>query len=542
MASDASYSSSLGPKDGPPFPVANWYSQTWLLLLTPAWLTWVLSVAFRIGDWSKTYPSIEATYHSLLTMQALLENPLDDHLGLPTVSLGGPENHGIPWGATVPTQSGAYIYTSFPPLPWLLPSLVLKVSGGQVDLVSLFWLGALLGLFSTTLAATCGWLLARNLIRIGSWKGPIFIGFVTGSLYAFTPEVLLSQGALYWPHALAQVFWLVTILGVILVLAELKFRVGKWIVVGGSFLFCITEWSGYIASAGLVVAFGVWSMKRRNSNFVGLASGVFIATVFAAVLTTAHFAAGVGLDPLLRTWEQRFLARSGVSSNPLVLSDGLWSGLGQSLGIGLIVLSVLAVIALGNKDSKPNRVPSDVALTVILLSAIPLLENLLIMQHAVQFSFDRLKWVVPIVLAVAFVVCEYAGKRAAIPIILVTAASLAGLVGYKGQLESLTGFWWPYAQANESAKDWTTSTLGQQYACATFTSNGGVRGYLNTTFGRGIYEWVPDLEAARSLTAIRGGCATVYIVTSGGLVDVPIISQVFVTDSSAVTKQWSYPE
>jgi hypothetical protein len=400
------------------------------------------------------------------------------------------------------------------------------------DLQSLFWLGALLGLVSTTLVSACGWLLARNLVLVRGWKGPIFIGFVTGYLYAFTPEVLLSQGVLYWPHALAQVFWLIVILGLILVLAVPSRRAGPWIVVTGTFLFCMTEWSGYVASAGLVLAFAALGLKRRISRLIWVSCGVLVAAVLAAVLTTAHFSAGIGLDPLLHAWEQRFLARSGASSDPLVLADGLWSGVGQSLGMGLVVLSVLAVIALGSKGRVSSRAASNVAVTVILLSTIPLLENLLILQHAVQFSFDRMKWIVPIGLAIAFVACEYAGKRATIPVALVAAASVAGLAGYAGQLVGLTDYWSPYAQANKTAKDWTALTLGKQYACATFSSNGSVRGYLNITFKRGINESVPGIDAARGLTATRGGCATVYIVADGGLVDVPSISQVTVIDGS----------
>lgn len=197
--------------------------------------------------------------------------------------------------------------------------------------------------------------------------------------------------------------------------------------------------------------FAVIGLKWWIWLLIWVSCGVLTATVLAAVATTAFISAGVGLDPLLHAWNQRFPTRSRASSNPLVLADGLCSGVGQSLDMSLVAISVLAVTPLGSKGRVPTRALSNVALTAILLSTLPLLENLLILQHALQFSFDRLKWIVPGGIATVFVSCEYTSRLAAIPVALVVAASFAGLVVCAGQLVGLTRS--PNAQANKTAND-----------------------------------------------------------------------------------------
>ena len=74
-----------------------------------------LSFNLRKNDFIENNGSqnLEASYHALLTVKSIDENPAINHLFLPTISLGGEENKKIPWGATVQTKTGDYIYTSF---------------------------------------------------------------------------------------------------------------------------------------------------------------------------------------------------------------------------------------------------------------------------------------------------------------------------------------------------------------------------------------------------------------------------------------------
>ena len=52
------------------------------------------------------YRNSDATWHTLLTIEAYNETPARDHLFLPIVSLGEDEAKYIPWGATIPDEDG----------------------------------------------------------------------------------------------------------------------------------------------------------------------------------------------------------------------------------------------------------------------------------------------------------------------------------------------------------------------------------------------------------------------------------------------------
>jgi len=98
-----------------------WSVFTLILLL-------IFSLSLRQQDFKRVTgaQNLEATYHVLLTVTALDESSAANHWYLPTVSLGGETNKHIPWGVTVPTKTGDYIYTSFTPPGFLAPIFCLK--------------------------------------------------------------------------------------------------------------------------------------------------------------------------------------------------------------------------------------------------------------------------------------------------------------------------------------------------------------------------------------------------------------------------------
>ena len=72
------------------------------------------------------YLNADATWHTLLTIQAYDETPVSSHLFLPIVSLGEDLDKNIPWGATVSDSKGNYYYTSFSPAAYFAPWLFFK--------------------------------------------------------------------------------------------------------------------------------------------------------------------------------------------------------------------------------------------------------------------------------------------------------------------------------------------------------------------------------------------------------------------------------
>ena len=89
----------------------------------------VITVSFiriKTGD-ELEYRNSDATYHTLLTIEAYDQTPMSKHLYLPIVSLGKSDDKWIPWGATIPDKEGNYYYTSFSPAGYYLPWLFMKI-------------------------------------------------------------------------------------------------------------------------------------------------------------------------------------------------------------------------------------------------------------------------------------------------------------------------------------------------------------------------------------------------------------------------------
>lgn len=70
-------------------------------------------IKYKTGEIN--YRNADATWHTLLTIEAYNQTSPIDHLFLPITSLGGESDKGIPWGATIPDNKGNYYYTSFSP-------------------------------------------------------------------------------------------------------------------------------------------------------------------------------------------------------------------------------------------------------------------------------------------------------------------------------------------------------------------------------------------------------------------------------------------
>lgn len=113
----------------------------------------IISVVIKERDLEESLgaQNLEATYHVLLTVEALRQNPIRDHWLLPTVTLGQEGDAFVPWGSTSPTKSGDYIYTSFNPPSFLLPYVVFKVFDLQPTIRNLarinMIIGAMVGVF-----------------------------------------------------------------------------------------------------------------------------------------------------------------------------------------------------------------------------------------------------------------------------------------------------------------------------------------------------------------------------------------------------------
>jgi hypothetical protein len=163
---------------------------------------------------------------------------------------------------------------------------------------------------------------------------------------------------------------------------------------------------------------------------------------------------------------------------------------------------------------------------IFIAACSPLLENALLLQHASEYTHDRLKFAVPagIIIAIGFSRC-YRKAQVAISVLLILAA-VHGWQSYKTDLDKYR-YWSVVDVSNKKL----AAVLNEQYAndCTVYLSNIGVRGYANLLFHHGIFEW-KVADDAKKLMRDTHSCRSIFLEASIFLPGLPSYSKATVTD------------
>lgn len=477
-----------------------------------------ISFALRFQDFKPGVgaQNLEATHHVLLTINALDKSPATNHWYLPTVSLGRDGDKRIPWGATVPTETGDYIYTSFTPLGFLAPYAAFNILNVQPSVKNLARFNFVLGCTVSVVLFILLWHVL-NFIGYRPWVsvGGALIGVAIG---IFSREALQSHGIIYWSQSLYQLPLVACLWFVFKYLSidgdqskkQTKYALA---IVVAAFIGALTEWTGYIFNFGLAYLFwvGVSGIDRSKSLSIRL----FLATTLAGFVTLIHYGFAVGFKSAMDAFLGRFLARNTSSGNLV----GLIQGYGLSFGLFLIVLMIALSIYYFAKSQQPTANSRQQAALFFIFAAasMPLLENIVMLQHATQFSFDRLKFIFPAALILALSFCRQNIKGRVFLGALVILSCIQGYKSYKDDLHAYAA-WADIDAGNNKLAIKIASNVDE--TCAVFLSNIGVRGYSNDLFHRGIYEY-KTLQESAALMAARNGCAAVYLEGIWAFSDLP---------------------
>ena len=473
-------------------------------------------------------PNLEASYHVLLTEAALRENAISSHWLLPTVTFAPDVDKAVPWGATVATARGDYIYTSFPPLGFLAPYAFFEIFQLELSIRSLM-------IFNLVLQVAACFLLYGLLLRllsINGIKGYVAdIAAVAGvSLQVLSCEALSSYGVVYWSQQLFQVIYLACLLcvteillrqgrrcrGLTLLLAVLCF-LGAW-----------TEWTGFVFNGGVFLALG-W-LARKDRQFVWIAGAVLAGTTAALLAIVIHFGLVLGLNQALYAFGKRFIARTARPSSGL----GIVGGYVQSYGLLLLVVGGFAAYLAARRRGDMR----GTAWLVFLCAAGAMLENIAMMQHASEFSFDRLKAVVPFAIIVAFgvayMLASLGPQRAAILGTLFVVAALQNLYAYQVALERHD----QWRQIDEANIALVRNLAAQvDLSCVWIATNLPVRGYANLLLHRAIHEKMTWQDFERStLSVTEGRCGRVYLTGSMPYTDLPRFTEAVIDAAGALTR------
>ncbi|KPC50400.1 hypothetical protein [Amantichitinum ursilacus] len=502
-----------------------------LLGLVVVALLFALSLVLRAGDFrdDAIEQNMETSLHVLQTVHSLNALPISQSFMLPSVTLGNPGDKGISWGATLPTKAGVYIYTSFGPIGFVMPWLFFKLTGLAPTAHNLLFFNATLGFASALLLFA---VLFRMLTLTGYGnRTALFCGVLGASLLIFSREGLHTFGMAYWNQSIEQIWLLAQLLILLAIAARPSPRLLAGLAVV-SFLSASTEWSGIVGNVLMAAYF--WVQARRTpiaavgprpySLPARLPHILFGATVVAFGVQLLHLFIALGISPALHALLGRFIARGATSARADL--GMLISGYADSYGLYLVV----AALALGVLAFWPRREQRpDIPAMLLLLAVFPLLENLVMLQHAVMYTYDRMKLVTALALVIALVLARLIQYRARWPLALLSALVVLGAAQNLRQFNKLKApmaAWPQVAQANAQLKQQIAQAVPLD--CAVLGTNNRVRGYLNMLFDRSIYENQPSADAFFQTAAGVKNCGAVFIQSSMDFTDLNTLNYALV--------------
>lgn len=448
----------------------------------------------------------EASWHVLLTVKALSTTPWSRHLGLPIVSLGLPQDKSIPWGSAIHTVDGNYIYTSFPPLGFIAPWLFQRALHLQPTMRTLF-------IFNLTLGLAAAWLLyrlVRNvLIHEGANDRTATAAALTAvAVYTFSREALASTGQVYWGQSLNQVLIIAQLLLLWRILrtghASGRVLAGLAALVACS---CYTEWTGFVLAGLAAVVLLITGIRTRARALLTTSAVLLTATATTLLILVAHFTLAIGFHPTIAAFKARANVRGGAAVDHQAMTGellrGYWLSFAPMLLLGLLAAAILTA------QRRHHPVMTRPTLLIVVLATAPLVENALMMQHASEWTYDRLKAAIPLAVVIGLAAIRLRTRVAVGLVPLAAVAVAVGLIQFRADNADYSR-WSTYAKSNEAVANSVRKAVDVR--CAVFGDNIDVRGYVNLLFNRGVYEFQPQPVDLRARPG--GSCASVHLRTT----------------------------
>ncbi|MEL7097306.1 MAG: hypothetical protein AAGM84_00625 [Pseudomonadota bacterium] len=498
------------------------------LIVAAAFIT---SISLRVPNFMQETgsPGLEATYHVLWTSKVLQETVAAHHFWLPSVTLSPEVGSPYAWGATVETKGGSFVYTSFPPLGFLVPAFLLSLASSDMAFVLLGLLNSLIGLLCAIVLGLLAKRVAYDCNLAGQEQNDQSLWAIftaTSVVYLLLNESLTSHGPVYWPHSLSQLFFILS--------CAISYRIYKDQCNFGmylclllcSFVYCSLEWTGFVFCLGaailcVVFRFGssdIALRRRLLAKFLILAA----ASLLAAALLVIHFSIAIGIGDLIHVLSSRAVARSFNLRALLGIIPSYFESFGA-----LFLLSLVFTFSLMTRRAQERPKLGSPLVFLLCLSTIPMIENLILLEHAYYFPFDRLKFALPMIL-VSVVFYKYyqylhINLFAFIAVALVLHTNLTNF-----QFRNLQYQEWgaTVRHNNQVVADFRSHALSD---CVVLGNNGSARGHLNLLFASDIIERasLADLEQV-----IEAGdyCGMGLISTERVFTDQPRVTSITLYD------------
>lgn len=368
----------------------------------------------------------ETALHFLNILGRYAAAPVSSHWFAPSAPCtAGPETPcvrsaaaDLPGTAVVSSArlGGEAVYTSFPPGAMVLMMPVVLPMAAALDMAPL----VALRLCNLVLALLTCLLWLRLLDRLLAPDLPARTSLlVAGTMpLLLSVEVLHSHHVSMWSHQVYQPVF------VLLLLAALGEMTSRRAALTGALaaLACWVEWAAFLACVAMLAVVFVRSpsgMRWRNGLVFGgtAVCGGLTLLLYYALLLAQPVAGGwwVGLERYFTSLLSRVQARSFLDERHRgthwfeTLADSWWPWLHVCLLLLVALLWSLRTRAALHAGSPGVAVASTSRwLAALAIVALPLGENMLLTEHAIGYTFDRLKWGFLFALSLA-----WAGERLA---------------------------------------------------------------------------------------------------------------------------------
>lgn len=341
---------------------------------------------------SINFENSDATYHTLLTMQAYDETDLSIHRFLPIVTLGNESDKNISWGGTIPDKYGNYYYTSFSPAGYVLPYLFCKVFSLPISFESLYIFNSILYFISIVLIEILIYLLFNKS------KYRMHVTITSAFVYSLIPEVLFAMGIVYWHQSIMQIFLILQL--IVFYLSRHSNKIIFYI------LFCVLcvinpyiEWTGYVANVGYAIAFILMYRKNLLKGFLW-SIVIGILTFCSFIIFSLHYLSVIDKNEYIQALNDRFMSRS-VFREPSF--TGLINGYITSFASSFLIIALLIIILIitykGFSFVKNSIILQNKVICFVALFSV--LENIILKEHAAYYTYDRMKLAIFITILIA---------------------------------------------------------------------------------------------------------------------------------------------
>ena len=451
------------------------------MILTIICIITVISVWVMKYKTESNYLNSNANWHVLLTVQAYDETPASVHKFLPLVSLGDEFDKGIQWAEMVSDKEGNYYYTSFSAAGFVLPYFFFKLFHLPTNEHSLY-------IFSTVLCCLALLFTIKLFVDlfVKYLKKETIIVIAT-LLFAFQTEIMHGMGQVYWHQSLLQVLLPLQFLCFHHFHETKKWKIGFYIL---AFVMPYVEWTGFIANVGFaLVLFLRHGIKIQKEDFMW-AFWTGVCTAASLAVLCGHYLMIVDWNNFTGALRDRVAMRTTYAYATLFqLVWGYW----KSFKVIWYMLPAFGLCAFAlNKGFKWIKEWISM-LPMLFVMAFPLIENLAMKEHAISYTYDRMKLIYPLMMVIFILI-------AAVPkemvwykncvIVLMLVGSIWSVHSYTQNAE----YRWdaPYRLDNEVLAEYCKENYHEESIYG--LKGAAVRGYVNVLFDKSVYEHMSDEE------------------------------------------------